>query len=73
MDTNEQIRAKPVGLSRSGGLDPIPVAQNIGDGNVDKTVRHISQFFCFHLRSYHVEIQTKLHKANISLRAYLRM
>ena len=39
MDTNEQIRAKLVGLSRSGGLDPITVVQNFGEGNVDKTVR----------------------------------
>ncbi len=39
MDTNEQIRAKLVGLSRSGGLDPITVTQNFGEGNVDKTVR----------------------------------
>ena len=47
MDTNEQIRTKLVGLSRSGGLDPITVAQNFGEGNVDKTVRHISQFLVF--------------------------
>jgi hypothetical protein len=60
-----------VGLSRSGGLDPITVAQHFGDENVDKTVRNISQFFCFYLRSYHVEIQAKWYKANISLRAYL--
>jgi type I restriction enzyme, R subunit len=39
MDTNEQIRAKLVGLSRSGGLDPITVTQNFGEGNVDKTVK----------------------------------
>ena len=39
MDTNEQIRAKLVGLSRSGGLDPITVTQNFGEGNTDKTVR----------------------------------
>lgn len=39
MDVNEQIRAKLVGLSRSGGLDPITVVQNFGEGNVDKTVR----------------------------------
>jgi type I restriction enzyme R subunit len=39
MDLNEQIRAKLVGLSRSGGLDPITVVQNFGDGNIDKTVR----------------------------------
>lgn len=39
MDTNEKIRAKLVGLSRSGGLEPITVSQNLGEGNVDKTVR----------------------------------
>ena len=39
MDTNEKIRAKLVGLSRSGGLEPITVAQNFGEGNVEKTVR----------------------------------
>jgi type I restriction enzyme R subunit len=39
MDTNEQIRAKLVGLSRSGGLEPITVTQNVEEGNVQKTVR----------------------------------
>jgi len=39
MDTNEQIRAKLVGLSRSTGLEPITVTQNFGEGNVEKTVR----------------------------------
>ncbi len=39
MDTNEKIRAKLVGLSRSTGLEPITVIQNLGEGNVDKTVR----------------------------------
>jgi type I site-specific restriction-modification system R (restriction) subunit len=39
MDTNERIRAKLVGLSRSGGLEPITVTQNLGEGNVDKTVK----------------------------------
>jgi type I restriction enzyme R subunit len=39
MDTNEQIRAKLVGLSRSDGLEPITVVQNFGEGNVDKTIR----------------------------------
>ena len=34
LDTNEKIRAKLVGLSRSGGLEPITVAQNFGDVNV---------------------------------------
>ncbi|MGB9169464.1 MAG: HsdR family type I site-specific deoxyribonuclease, partial [Nitrososphaeraceae archaeon] len=39
MDTNEQIRAKLVELSRSTGLEPITVVQNFGEGNADKTVR----------------------------------
>jgi type I restriction enzyme, R subunit len=39
MDTNEKIRAKLVGLSRSSGLEPITVTQNFGEGNVEKTVR----------------------------------
>ncbi len=39
MDTNEKIRAKLVGLSRSGGLEPITVTQNFGEGNEEKTVR----------------------------------
>ena len=39
MDTNEKIRAKLVGLSRSTGLEPITVMQNFGEGNVEKTVR----------------------------------
>ena len=39
MDTNEKIRAKLVGLSRSGGLEPITVTQNFGEDNVEKTVR----------------------------------
>jgi type I restriction enzyme R subunit len=39
IDSNEQIRAKLVGLSRSGGLEPITVTQNLGEGNVEKTVR----------------------------------
>jgi len=39
LDTNEQIRAKLIGLSRSGGLKPITVTQNFGEGNVEKTVR----------------------------------
>ena len=32
VDTNEEIRAKMVDLSMSGGLDPIVVMQNRGDG-----------------------------------------
>jgi type I restriction enzyme R subunit len=39
MDTNEQIRAKFIELSRPTGLEPITVVQNFGEGNVDKTVR----------------------------------
>jgi type I restriction enzyme R subunit len=39
MDTNEKIRAKLVGLSRSGGLEPITVTQNLGEGNVERTVK----------------------------------
>ncbi len=39
MDTNEKIRAKLVGLSKSGGLEPITVSQNVREGNVNKTVR----------------------------------
>ena len=39
MDTNEKIRAKLVGLSRSTGLEPITVMQNFGEGNVEKMVR----------------------------------
>ena len=39
MNTNEKIRAKLVGLSRSGGLEPITVTQNFGEGNEEKTIR----------------------------------
>ncbi|MGH9983763.1 MAG: type I restriction endonuclease [Nitrososphaeraceae archaeon] len=39
MDTNEKIGAKLVGLSRSGGLEPITVTQNFGEGNVETTVK----------------------------------
>lgn len=39
LETNEKILAKLVGLSRSGGLEPITVTQNFGDGNVEKTIR----------------------------------
>ena len=39
METNEKIRAKLVGLSRSSGLEPITVTQNFGEGNVEKTVK----------------------------------
>ena len=39
MDTNEKIRAKLIGLSRSCGLEPITVTQNLGAGNEERTVR----------------------------------
>jgi type I restriction enzyme, R subunit len=39
LETNEKIRAKLVGLSRSGGLEPITVTQNFGEGNEEKTVK----------------------------------
>lgn len=39
VDTNEKIRAKLVGLSRSGGLEPITVVQNFGHGPENVTVR----------------------------------
>jgi|tagenome__1003787_1003787.scaffolds.fasta_scaffold20948074_3 hypothetical protein len=39
IETNEKIRAKLVGLSKTGGLEPITVTQNFGDGNVEKTVK----------------------------------
>lgn len=39
VDTNEKIRAKLVELSKSGGLDPIVVTQNFGNGLEDKTVK----------------------------------
>jgi type I restriction enzyme R subunit len=41
VETNEKIHAKLVGLSRSGGLEPITVRQNLGDGPVEKTIRLI--------------------------------
>lgn len=39
VDTNEKVRAKLVGLSRSGGLEPVTVTQNFGNGPEEKTVR----------------------------------
>ena len=39
MDTNEKIRAKLVGLSQTGGLDPITVDQYDETGTVKKTVK----------------------------------
>ena len=41
VDTNEKIRAKLVELSRSGGLEPIVVTQNLGNGPEEKVVRLI--------------------------------
>ena len=38
-ETNEKIRAKLVELSISGGLDPVVVTQNLGDGPTEKVVR----------------------------------
>ena len=39
VNIKKKIRAKLVGLSRSGGLEPITVMQNLGEGNVEKTVK----------------------------------
>ena len=39
MRTNEKIRAKMVGLSQTGGLEPITVDQYDGNGAVKKTVK----------------------------------
>ena len=39
MDTNEKIRAKLVGLSQTGGLEPITVDQYNESGTVKKTVK----------------------------------
>ena len=39
MDTNEKIRAKLVGLSQTGGLEPITVDQIDSTGVVKKTVK----------------------------------
>lgn len=39
VETNEKIRAKLIELSKSGGLEPIVVTQNFGDGPTQKTVR----------------------------------
>ena len=38
VETNEKVRAKMVELSMAGGLDPIVVTQNLGDGPTEKTV-----------------------------------
>ena len=50
MDTNERIRAKLVGLSRSGGLEPITVTQNYGEGNENKTVYLYNKHLQFLMR-----------------------
>ena len=39
VDTNEKIRAKLIGLSQTGGLDPVVVTQNFGDGPEQKIVK----------------------------------
>ena len=39
LETNEKIRAKLIGLSRSGGFETITVTQNFGEGNEEKTVK----------------------------------
>ncbi len=41
VDTNEKIRAKLVELSKSGGLEPIVVTQNVGNGPEQKVVKII--------------------------------
>lgn len=41
VDTNEKIRAKLVELSKSGGLEPIVVTQNLGNGPEQKVVKII--------------------------------
>jgi len=41
VDTNEKIRAKLVELSKSGGLEPIVVTQNFGNGPEQKVVKII--------------------------------
>ena len=39
VQTNEKIRAKLIGLSKSGGLDPIVVTQDFGDGPAPRRVQ----------------------------------
>jgi type I restriction enzyme, R subunit len=43
VETNEIIRAKLIGLSKSGGLEPVVVTQNFGEGPVQK----VSKIFDF--------------------------
>lgn len=39
VDTNEKIRAKLIGLSQTGGLVPVVVTQNFGDGPEYKVIK----------------------------------
>ena len=39
VDTNEKIRAKLIGLSQTGGLEPVVVTQNFGDGPEQKILK----------------------------------
>ncbi|MBT5842443.1 MAG: HsdR family type I site-specific deoxyribonuclease, partial [Thaumarchaeota archaeon] len=39
VETNEIIRAKLIGLSKSGGLEPVVVTQNFGEGPVQKVAK----------------------------------
>ena len=39
VDTNEKIRAKLIGLSQTGGLEPVVVTQNSGNGSEYTTVK----------------------------------
>ena len=39
VETNEKIRAKLIGLSKSGGLEPVVVTQNFGEGPVQKVAK----------------------------------
>lgn len=39
VDTNEKIRARLIGLSQTGGLEPVVVTQNFGDGPEQKIVK----------------------------------
>jgi len=39
VQTNEKIRAKLIGLSKSGGLEPVVVTQNFGEGPVQKVAK----------------------------------
>lgn len=39
VDTNEKIRARLIGLSQTGGLEPVVVTQNFGDGPEQRVVK----------------------------------